>query len=717
MITIDALGDGVALLRMNRADTPHNIMDRQAVAALNAAIDQVIGDPSVRGVVIASDKDSFVVGGDITEILAADTLDSARALVEVNRLALRKLETCGKPVVAAINGAALGGGLELAMACTYRLASDARGVVLGLPETGLGLMPGAGGTQRTAYLVGLTNALEMILGAKPVSAAKALEIGLVNEIVPAGTLIASAKARILDGVAPDSQPWDRGARLVVPLVGSDGWTAMLGRHLAAVAGRAAQNEPAPAAVLRAMTEGLPAGMDVGLKIEQAIFAGIVNSPTAKAKIRTSFFGVNAARSMAMRPKAEPPYAIRKVAVLGAGTMGSGIAHVAAGAGFAVVLLDISTEAAVKGKAQIAKTVGKAVDLGKLRQDQADALLARIQPTAEYGDLGDADIVVEAVSEVRAIKDKVNRMAAAAVRPGVPVASNTSSIPITDLAAAVQRPEDFIGLHFFAPVDRMPFVEVIRGAQTTDATLARALDFLKALRKTVIVVGDGLGFYTSRCVAAYTGEALTLLAEGVAADRIDRVARAFGMPIGPLAMADLTSLPVLVDIFRSISGDGSRQGLQGLRAVEALSALVAAGLTGRQAGIGIYDYGAKPAQPAPALTGLFPAGGMTASDEEIEHRLFYSQSLETVRAMDDGVITDPGAADVGAVMGWAFPTWTGGTVGLMERIGLAAFVARCDALVDRFGARFEPPALLRRMATEGRSFYPAAPGPAKGDQSR
>ena len=706
------LRDGLWELRIDRAGHEHNVIDQQAVAELESAVEKIATSPEIRGVAITSAKKTFVPGGDIAEIVAVTTQDEARALVARNRHVLRRLETLGKPILAVINGAALGGGLELAMACTGRLASNARDVVLGLPEVGLGLMPGAGGTQRLPYLVGIEQALRMTLSGKPIPAAEALECGLVDAIAAPADLMETAIAMLAGGRVAKDQPWDRACwNGVVPDPQTEEGKGVLRPYLKQVTGRAARNEPAPAAIVAGMSKGLRVGMDEALGIEQDHFATLAPGAVAKNRIRTQFFAMNDAKNMVMRPKGHASYKMSKVGVLGAGLMGSGIAHSAARAGFDVALLDVSEEAARKGRDSIARSCQRDVEKGRLTREKADAILARIHPVTDYAALADADFVVEAVSERRDIKDLVNAKAAAVVRTGVPIASNTSTMPISGLAAAVPEPERFIGLHFFAPVERMPFVEVIRGDATSDQTLARALDFMAALRKTVVVVSDGLGFFTSRVVAAYTGEALTLLAEGVDPFAVDRAAIAAGMPLGPLAMADMTSLTLLKDIYRSITGDGKRQGLQGVRANEALARMVDEfGRSGRAGGAGIFDYPEGKPAAWPGLAECFPPRGETLSDETIEKRLIYAQSLETARLIEEGVVGSATDADVGSVLAWGFPAWTGGVASYVDMVGARKFVDECADLARSFGGRFEPPQILKDMAARDARFHAAAGRP-------
>jgi 3-hydroxyacyl-CoA dehydrogenase/enoyl-CoA hydratase/3-hydroxybutyryl-CoA epimerase len=698
--------NGIIELRLNHAVSEHNIMDAAAITALAAAVRNVTEDPSVSGIIVSSAKKTFVAGGDINELLAANTPEKVIALVSENMRCLRQLETAGKPVVAIIDGAALGGGLELALACHYRIVSNRENVLLGLPEVGLGLMPGAGGTQRLPYLVGVKAALEIILYGTQLRAQRAKDLGLVDEIVPTDHLLDAAIERLIAGAVPSVQPWDRAPfNGAIPDPTTEEGRDLIGRNLKRISGRAAENEPAPAAIVTAMAAGLRTNMDEALRIEQRHFAQIGSGRVAKDKIRTLFFGVNAARNMKSRHAGVTKYQIHKVGVIGAGLMGSGIAHASARAGYDVVLIDVSDDAAAKGRESIGRKCAAEVTKGRMLQEVADALVARIQATHNYRALADVDIVVEAVPELRKVKDDVNTKVSAIVKPGVPLATNTSTLPISTLATATRRPEDFIGLHFFAPVDRMQFVEVIKGDETSDTTLARALDFIAGLRKVAIVVGDGLGFFTSRVVGAYTGEALTLLAEGVDPTLVDDVAIRAGMPLGPLAMADMTSLSLLKDIFVSLQGDGNRQGMKGMRALEALHRMVDKfDRSGRASGRGIYDYHNGKPVPWPELRNVFPRRAQVLDAETIEKRLLYVQALETARAVEEGVVANATDADVGSVLAWAFPSFTGGVLSYVDRIGVKRFVAQCDDLTEIFGGRFEPPTLLRDMAVRGERFH-------------
>jgi len=707
VIKIEDYGDGVHGIVFDRPDSPHNFMNSEVVQELHAAVRRLAADDGVKGVVIASAKKSFLVGGDLKELQALKTPGDAAAIIADVQSCMRDMERAPKPFVAAVNGLALGGGLEVALACTYRIAADDPRLKLGLPEVSLGLIPGAGGTQRLPRLVGLPAALPILVEDRHVTAAKALEIGLLDQIVPADDLAGQAKEAILSNTAPPDQPWDRdGFVWPGPSPASREGRDVLNAMWAKIRRLRPGLEPAPQAIMEAVEGGSAGPFEDGLKLEQEKFAGLAASKVVKNKIRTLFLGLNDAKGMKDRPGGIAPYDIKSVAVVGVGQMGSGIAYCAAEAGYDVFLLEADEDRLDAGAAAIAKRVQGAVERNRMNPDAAEAMLSRLKPTASYDDITGVDMVFEAVSEVQSVKDRVTAAASAAVGPEVPIASNTSTIPISRLAGSATHPERFIGLHFFAPVDRMKLVEVIKGKQTDRPTVARALDAVAGMRKTPIVVNDGLGFFTSRVVGAYTGEAFTLLAEGRAPDLIDDVALKAGMPIGPLAMADITSLTLLKDIVASISGDGSATGLKGLRLAEALEKLTRAGRTGKAGGGGIYDYGETGPRPWPGLADCFPRAAEELDRETIEKRLLYAQSLEAVRAMEEGVIENPIDADVGSVLGWAFPSAYGGVIGLIDTVGPAEFVAACDEMKARFGGRFEAPAMLRDMARRGQLFFPA-----------
>ena len=706
MFHLDDLGGGVKAIVFDRPDSPHNFMNEDIVAQLHDLVRQTSSDDQVKGVILASNKASFVVGGDLKELQALKTPEDAAAIIAGVQACMRDMELAPKPFVAAINGLALGGGLELALACSYRIAADDPRLMVGLPEVSLGLIPGAGGTQRLPRLIGLAAALPIMIEDKQVSGEQAEKIGLVDERVAADQLRETAKQRILDGTASSSQPWDQdGFKRPDPQINSVEGKQVINSMLAKIGRKKPGLEPAPKAIMTAVQLGFKKDIDEGLQIERLQFASVASGVVVKNKIRTLFQGIPAASSMKDRPKNVASYEISSVAVIGVGLMGSGIAYCSALAGYQVYLLEASQDALDKGIKTITKRVQGAVERNRMTQKKADALLANLTPSTDYADIADVDIVVEAVAEIRSVKDQVIKTTAEVIRPGVPIASNTSTMPITGLADSAQNPESFIGMHFFSPVDRMKLVEVIKGEKTDETTLARALDFAAGIRKTPIVVNDGLGFFTSRVVNSYSGEAFTLLAEGISPFLIDDVALKAGMPVGPMTMADATTITLLKDIVASMSGSGDRIGMAGMRMTEALARLVDDyGRSGKAEGKGIFDYDETGQKEWPGLAECFPPMDPPLSREVIEKRLLHPQALEAVRALEEGIVSNAIDADVGSVIGWAFPAAHGGVIGYINTIGAKQFAAECDKLAEQFGGRFSVPDMLRSMAENDEAFY-------------
>ncbi len=696
------IDDGIATIIWNVADRPMNVLNDASIAAFESAVRKVIADQALKGVIISSSRPEFVVGADLDTLRGVS--DPAQAMKIAGRLSslFREIERAGKPFVAAINGSALGGGYEICLACHYRLTADNPKTQIGLPEVTLGLLPGAGGTQRLPRMIGLKNALPMLMEGRKVGVAKAKEMGLVDEVVPADGLMARARQWLLtDGAANIVKPWDKkGFRLPGGNVQSPpSWQLFMGAA-AAVRGKTAGLYPAPAAIMESVYDGCHVDIDTGLKIENRQFARLAVSPQAQNMIRTLFYAIGDANKLIGRPGAVPVQAYRKVGVLGAGMMGAGIAHVSAEAGLDVILIDQSLEAAKKGKSYSAKLLEKQVQQGRLTADKRDAILATITPTTGYDKLKDADIVIEAVFEDRAVKGQVTRAAESVLPPSAIFASNTSTLPITGLAEASQRPANFVGLHFFSPVDRMPLVEVIRGHQTSEATIARAMDFVKRIRKTPIVVNDGRAFYTSRVFGTYVYEGMALLNDGVHPAMIERAGTNAGMPVGPLALMDEVSLELMHKVMRQTEADlgaaykAPPQDPVLIKMVEQLNRL------GRKSGGGFYDYAADGSKRLwPELVRHFPRAIDQPSVDEVQKRLMYIQSIEASRCLAENIV---GArdADVGSILGWGFPAALGGVVSQVDTIGIARFVAECDRMAQLYGSRFLPPQNLRDRAALG-----------------
>ena len=710
MIDYEVGPDGIAVIAWNMTDRSMNVLNEESVARFAAAVEQAVKDPAVKGVVVTSKKRDFLAGADLTRLGKATDAASLLASTARFHALLRGIEKSGKPFCAALNGTALGGGYEIALACHHRVAADEPKSRIGLPEVTIGLIPGGGGTQRLPRLVGIRNALPLLLEGRKLDPRQALAAGLVDELVPADKLIAAARRWLLgEGPANAAQPWDRKG-FKIP----DGGVNSPKGHETFVAGNALLhaksygNYPAPRAIASSVYEGLITDLDTGLRIESRYFVHCALSAEARNMIRSLFFSIGEANKLASRPKEVPEQGYRRIGVLGAGMMGAGIAYVSALAGLEVVLLDTSAELAEKGKAHARGLLDRRVQQKRMSEAERDEALALIRPTARFEDLAGAELVVEAVFEDRAIKAEVTRQAEAVLAESALFASNTSTLPITGLAEASRRPANFIGLHFFSPVDRMPLVEIIRGRRTSDATLARAMDYVRRIGKTPITVNDSRGFYTSRVFGTYVNEGLTLLAEGVVPALIDNAGRMAGMPVGPLALADEVSIELMYKVRKQTRADLGAD-YRGNAASEAVIELMVEklGRIGKKAGKGFYDYPADGRKQLwPGLARHFKPADAQPDVEEVKRRLLYVQSVETARCLEEKVLLDPRDADVGAILGWGFPAFLGGTASQMHSLGIGRFVAECDRLAQRCGERFAPPQLLRDMAASGRSYYAA-----------
>lgn len=699
--------DGIATLSWNLPARSQNVLNGESCEAFFAAAARALQDAAVKGMLVTSAKPDFIAGGDLEWLQASDSAETLFARTCELHRALRALETGGKPVAIAMPGSALGGGLEIALAGHYRVAADNPKARFGLPEVTLGLLPGGGGTQRLPRLVGVQASLPLLLEGKRLKAADALAAGILHAVVPAGEEIAAARAWLLDASRRTAtQPWDaKGFRIPGGALTHPSVQQVFMAANALARQKTYGNYPAVASILSCVYEGLLTDLDTGLKTEARYFVKAVLSPEAKAMIRTLFFGMNEANKLAARPAGVPTQRYRKVGVLGAGMMGAGIAYVSAKAGLDVVLIDTGEEAAARGKDYSRKLVDKQVQRGRLAREKADALLAKIVPTTDFARLDGAQLVIEAVFEDRAIKADVTRRSEAVLAPDALFASNTSTLPITGLAQASARPANFIGLHFFSPVDKMPLVEVIVGRDTSEATLARALDYVKTIGMTPIVVNDSRGFYTSRVFSTYVLEGLAMLAEGVAPALIENAGLLAGMPVGPLALTDEVSSELIHKITRQTRADLGDAYVA--RPGEDVAArMVELGRLGRKAGLGYYDYPASGGKKAlwPGLAQEFPLAAEQPDVAALIERLVTVQAVETACCLEERVLTTARDADVGAILGWGFPAFRGGPASYIHGVGVDAFVATCDRLAARHGARFAAPALLREMAAQGRSFY-------------
>lgn len=702
--------DGCAILTWDQKDRAMNVLNGDSLAELDACVKKAAADADVKGIVLTSGKKgSFVAGGDLEQIekLGSGPIDFADMMARQGAILdqLRRMELCGKPVVAAMNGVTLGGGFEIALACHHRILVDSRSAKVGLPESGMGLMPGAGGTVRLPRLVGIGTGLQLMLEGKQLGPDEAKKLGLVHQVVPEGELLAAAKKYVLDGGSA-VQPWDqKGYKVPGGGIDQPGGLQVLMGTIAMIHASTYGNYPHAKAILSAVYEGMKLPVERAGRVETRYFLTLLGGPVARNMLRTLFFGMQNASKGVRRPKDVPAYEVKKVGILGAGLMGAGIAFVAAKAGVDVVLLDREQAFADKGKQYSADRLGKDLAKGRTTQEKVDKTLARIQATTNYADLADCDVIVEAVFEDRGVKADVTKKADAVLSDRAVFGSNTSALPITGLAQASSRPANFIGMHFFSPVERMQLVEVICGKETSQETLAKTYDFVKRIGKTAIVVNDSRGFYTSRVFGTYITEGGELLAEGVEPATIEQAGRMAGMPMPPLSLSDEVGLHLMQH-----ATEQNRRDLGDAYVMNAAAKAVELLVTklerhGRKNGKGYYDYAADGSKKLwPGLREHFPLKAEQPTVQEIMQRYVFAQCLETARAIEEGVITSPEDCDVGAILGWGFPAFTGGPCSYMDTYGIAKFVADADALAAKRGKRFEPPKLLRDMAREGRTFY-------------
>jgi 3-hydroxyacyl-CoA dehydrogenase/enoyl-CoA hydratase/3-hydroxybutyryl-CoA epimerase len=714
--SVDA--DGIAILAIDVAGRPMNVLTPEFRADLAACVDKIVADPAVKGAVVCSAKSSFMAGADIKDMVGAfdrgiTAKEASDFSWELHKL-FRRMETCGKPLAAAINGVALGGGLELALACHYRVIEDGPKAGVGLPEVTIGLLPGAGGTQRVPRLIGIPEALRMVTEGKQLAPADALKKGLVHEVAPAAEIVERARQWILKG-GEGVQPWDKKGFKIPGGAGQTSPAAaqafMAGTALTAKA--TMRNYPAPAAILSCIYEGTQVPIEQGLRIESKYFGKLLAGPVARNLMRTMFVNKGLADKLMRRPAGPPKSQVRRLGILGAGMMGAGVAYVSARAGMDVVLLDSTPALAEKGKDYSRNLLAKDVSRGKRTQADADAILARIKPTASYDDLAGADLVIEAVFENREIKADVTAKTEAVIPKNAVFASNTSTLPITGLAQASKRPSQFIGIHFFSPVDKMPLVEIILGKKTSEDTLARALDYVGQLRKTPIVVNDSRGFYTSRCFGTFVYEGMAMLAEGVNPALIENGAKMAGMPVGPLAVADEVTIDLQWKVIKQTEADLGRRFDKPVAYDVVQKFVEELKRPGRRFGAGFYDYPQDAKKHLWAgLSGVYPRAAQQPAVEEVQKRLMYIQALETARCMEEGVVTTAAEADLGSILGWGFPAWTGGTLSYIDTVGIRQFVAECDRLAKRYGKRFKPSKWLRERAERNEPFHPAAGGETK-----
>ncbi len=706
--------DGVVILTLDDPNQSANTMNAAYKASMAATIDRLEAEKDdIAGVVITSAKKTFFAGGDLRDLRRARKEDAPAVAEEIRTLKshLRRVETLGKPVVACINGAALGGGLEIALAAHHRIAVDDSKVVLGFPEVQLGLLPGAGGVTRSVRMFGIANALlQLLLQGNRHRPQAALEMGLINEIVPTrDDLVPAAKQWIADN--PEAvQPWDvKGYKIP----GGTPSTPALAANLPAFPANLRKqikgaNYPAPHHIMAAAVEGAQVGFDVAIEIEGRYFVDLVTSQVAKNMIQAFFFDLQAVQGERNRPEGLEPTSVKKVVVLGAGMMGAAIAYVSAKAGIEVVLKDVSDEAADKGKDYSRKLVAKGVERGKTTQEKGDALLALITATTDPAAAAGADLVIEAVFEDPKVKAEVMAEIEPHLAPDALLGSNTSTLPITELAENVSRPEDFIGLHFFSPVDKMPLLEIIKGEKTEEAAVYRALDYAKQISKTPIVVNDSRGFFTSRVIGTFINEGISMLAEGIPAASIEQASSQAGYPAPVLQLSDELNLKLMRRIRNASKAAAGDAWVEHPAEAVVDRMLDEFERPGKLEGAGFYEYAdRKRTRLWPGLREAFPPVDDPASIalRDLQERMMFIEALESVKCLDEGVIESVADANIGSIMGIGFPGWSGGVLQYINGYegGLQGFVARSRELAERYGDRFTPPETLVARAERGEAF--------------
>jgi len=725
MIGWDRDAEGIVTLTMDDPDQRANTMNATFQNSLGPTVDRLYAEQdAITGVILTSAKDTFFAGGDL-RLLSQVTDDTAAeffAAAQKLKAELRRLETFARPVVAALNGTALGGGLEIALACHHRIALERPKAEFGFPEVTLGLLPGAGGVVRTVRMLGIADALmKLLLQGQRLPAAEAVATGIVDELAGSPEELLAAARRWIAANPQPAQPWDRkGYKIPGGTPANPSFAAMLPAFPATLRKQLkGAPMPAPHHILAAAVEGSQVDVDTALRIETRYLTDLVRGQVAKNMISAFWFDLNSITSGGSRPAGFPRRQASRVAVLGAGMMGAGIAYVAARNGIEVMLRDVTLAAAEKGKDSSRTLLDKAVSRGKLTGATRDEVLARITPTESVADLAGCDLVIEAVFENVRLKQQVFAEVEPVVAADALLGSNTSTLPISTLAEGVRRSQDFIGLHFFSPVDKLPLLEIVRGEQTSDEALARALDFAQQIKKTPIVVNDSRGFFTSRVIGTFVNEALAMLGEGVHPASIEQATTQAGYPVGVLQLADELNMELFVKIRNETrdaveAAGGSLPGHPGEAVVDRMLEL---GRPGRLRGAGFYDYDEAGARTGlwPGLATEFPVRGNPAERDllELQERMLFAEAVESVRCLEEGVLGSVADANIGSIMGIGFPPWTGGVLQYINGYrgaartagsdGLPGFLARAEQLTERYGDRFSPPPLLRKKAENGETF--------------
>ncbi|KQQ38269.1 3-hydroxyacyl-CoA dehydrogenase [Rhizobium sp. Leaf306] len=718
--TIETDADGIAVVTWDMPGKSMNVFTAEVLEELDAILKATVADAAIKGVVFTSGKSSFSGGADLTmirgmfsmlqEATAQDPVTAKQKLFEVAgqmTWLFRAIETNGKPWVSAINGTCMGGALELSLACHGRVVANSKSVKLALPEVKVGIFPGAGGTQRVSRLTDAQSALQMMTTGQTLTPQRAKAMGLVHQVVEPDQLVTAAKQMIKDGLKPVA-PWDEKG---FKAPGGGVWTPQAAQLFPAAPAilrrETAGNYPGALAILKCVYEGLQLPFDTALKVEQRYFTQILGTTEAFSMIRSLFISMQELGKGARRPAGVPKSEFKKVGVVGAGFMGASIAYVTAAAGIPVVLIDQSQEAADKGKAVSEKLVSDSVAKGRLTKEEGEKLLSLVTATPDYSTLADADLVIEAVFEDRKVKKAVIEAVEAVIPETTIFASNTSTLPISGLAENSKRPDQFVGVHFFSPVEKMMLTEVILGEKTGDRALAVALDFVGKIKKTPIVVNDTRGFFVNRCVFRYINEAYDMLAEGVPAAMIENAAKMAGMPVGPLSLNDEVAVDLSQKIMKASIADLGPNSVKPEHMALIDNMVDVLDRRGRKNGKGFYDYPAKPAKKSlwPGLKEFYPQKPVGDVDVSVlKQRFLVTIALEAARTVEEGIVTDPREADVGSILGFGFAPYTGGTLSYIDGMGVKTFVELAEKLAAQYGSHFKPTQLLKDMAANGETFY-------------
>ena len=711
--------DGIAVITWDLEDRSMNVLNARSMGEYRDILNKLIPDENVKGVILRSAKDAFIAGADLTSAdtfgfdqIQDDKVKAAEKIYNGNmemQLLFRSMENSGKPFVAAINGHALGGGFEICLACHYRVAIDNDKIQIGQPEAKVGLIPGAGGTQRVPRLAGVNqDIMAFLMAGTPFTPKKALSSGLIHEVTDADSLMAAAKKYINDG-GKAVQPWDeKGYKFPGGLPYTPKGAMIWGASSSTLRKMSYNNYPAQSAILSAIYEGVQVPIDAALRIEARYFTKVVMDPVSMNMVRSLFVNMQALSKGARRPKEFDKYDVKKIGILGAGLMGAGIAYVTAKAGIEVVLIDMDQEAAEKGKEYSTKILDKQLSKKRTTEEKKEKLLSLITPTTDYALLQGADLIVEAVFENRDIKAEVTAKAEDQIAETAVFGSNTSTLPITGLAENSKRPNNFIGIHYFSPVERMPLVEIIMGKETSQETLAKTMDYVQKIKKTPIVVNDSRGFYTSRVFGTYTGEGVAMLAEGIKPALIENAGKMTGMPMAPLALSDAVALDLAWKVSTQTKKDFEAEGKE--FPVTPMYSLLEEmvekqGRYGKKNNKGFYEYPENGKKYLwPELSNLCKESEEQPEVNELKKRFLYIQALETAKCYEENVLTDVRDADIGAILGWGMAPWTGGPLSYIDMVGIKEFVAEADNLAQKYGERFTPCKLLRDMAAKNEKFH-------------